>query len=230
MVLGKRHNANSIKVDKDKLYDLDEAIDLLKGSDAPKFDETIDVSINLGVDPRHADQLVRGTISMPHGTGKDVSILVIAKGDLVDKAIEAGADFAGSDEYIEKIKSGWTNFDSMVSTPDMMPVLGKLGKILGPRGLMPNPKTGTVTNDVEKAVKEIKAGKIEYKVEKSGIIHVGVAKMSFDKEKILDNVSTFINEVNKVRPSSVKGAYMKKVTLSSTMGPGIKINHDKLSK
>ena len=230
MVLGKRHNANSLKVDKDKLYDLDEAIDLLKGSDAPKFDETIDVSINLGVDPRHADQLVRGTISMPHGTGKDVSILVIAKGDLVDKAIEAGADFAGSDEYIEKIKSGWTNFDSMVSTPDMMPVLGKLGKILGPRGLMPNPKTGTVTNDVEKAVNEIKAGKIEYKVEKSGIIHVGVAKMSFDKEKILDNVSTFINEINKVKPSSVKGTYMKKVTLSSTMGPGIKINHDRLSK
>ena len=230
MALGKRHKSNSLKIDKDKFYDLSEAIDLLKNSSAPKFDETVDLSINLGVDPRHADQLVRGTISMPHGTGKDVSILVVAKGELVDKAIDAGADFAGSDEFIEKIKSGWTGFDSMVATPDMMPALGKLGKILGPRGLMPNPKTGTVTNDVERAVKEIKAGKIEYKVEKNGIIHVGIAKMSFDKDKISDNVSAFINEVNKVRPSSVKGAYMKKVTLSSTMGAGIKINHDRLSK
>jgi len=202
----------------------------LKESSAPKFDETIDISINLGVDPRHADQLVRGTISMPNGTGKEVVILVLAKGDLVDAALNAGADFAGSDEYLEKIKSGWTDVDSIIATPEMMPELGKLGRVLGPRGLMPNPKTGTVTNDVEKAVKEIKAGKIEYKVEKNGIVHVGVAKMSFDNEQIVENVSVFINAIKKAKPASVKGIYMKKVTLSSTMGPGIKIDYDKISE
>ena len=225
---GKRHNENLKKLDKDLLYSLDDAVGILKESSKPKFDETIDISINLGVDPRHADQLVRGTISMPNGTGKDVSILVLAKGDLVDTALNAGANFAGSDEYLEKIKSGWTDVDSIIATPEMMPELGKLGRILGPRGLMPNPKTGTVTNDVEKAVKEIKAGKIEYKVEKNGIIHVGVAKMSFDNEKISENVSVFINAIKKAKPSSVKGIYMKKVTLSSTMGPGVKIDHEKL--
>ena len=225
---GKRHNENLKKLDKDLLYSLDDAVGILKESSKPKFDETIDISINLGVDPRHADQLVRGTISMPNGTGKDVSILVLAKGDLVDTALNAGANFAGSDEYLEKIKSGWTDVDSIIATPEMMPELGKLGRVLGPRGLMPNPKTGTVTNDVEKAVKEIKAGKIEYKVEKNGIIHVGVAKMSFDNEKIAENVSVFINAIKKAKPSSVKGVYMKKVTLSSTMGPGVKIDYEKL--
>tara|TARA_B100001123_G_scaffold420613_1_gene527198 strand:- start:112 stop:801 length:690 start_codon:yes stop_codon:yes gene_type:complete len=226
---GKRHNENLKNLDKNLLYSLDDAVGILKDSSKPKFDETIDISINLGVDPRHADQLVRGTISMPNGTGKDVSILVLAKGDLVDAALNAGANFAGSDEYLEKIKSGWTDVDSIIATPEMMPELGKLGRVLGPRGLMPNPKTGTVTNDVEKAVKEIKAGKIEYKVEKNGIIHVGVAKMSFDNEKIAENVSVFINAIRKAKPSSVKGVYMKKVTLSSTMGPGVKIDHEKLS-
>tara|TARA_Y100000996_G_scaffold357310_1_gene298529 strand:+ start:1460 stop:2149 length:690 start_codon:yes stop_codon:yes gene_type:complete len=229
MASGKRHSENSNKVNKDLDYSLDDAVAILKESAAPKFDETIDISVNLGVDPRHADQLVRGTISMPNGTGKEVSILVLAKGDLVDSALSAGADFAGSDEYLEKIKSGWTDVDSIIATPEMMPELGKLGRVLGPRGLMPNPKTGTVTTDVVKAVKEIKAGKIEYKVEKNGIIHVGVAKMSFDNQQIIENASVFINAIKKAKPAAVKGIYMKKVTLSSTMGPGIKINHDKIS-
>jgi len=228
MKSGKRYNSNIEKIDRDSIYDLDEAVDILKKTAKPKFDETIDLSINLGVDPRHADQLVRGTISMPNGTGKDVSILVLAKGELVDKALSAGANFAGSDEYLEKIKSGWTDIDSIIATPEMMPELGKLGRILGPRGLMPNPKTGTVTNDVEKAVTEIKSGKIEYKVEKNGIVHVGVAKMSFENNKISENVSVFINAIKKAKPSAVKGTYMKKVTLSSTMGPGIKIDHEKI--
>ncbi|MAQ44233.1 MAG: 50S ribosomal protein L1 [Candidatus Marinimicrobia bacterium] len=229
MASGKRHSGNLNKVNKDLDYSLDDAVAILKESAAPKFDETIDISVNLGVDPRHADQLVRGTISMPNGTGKEVSILVLAKGDLVDSALSAGADFAGSDEYLEKIKSGWTDVDSIIATPEMMPELGKLGRVLGPRGLMPNPKTGTVTTDVVKAVKEIKAGKIEYKVEKNGIVHVGVAKMSFDNQQIVENVSVFINAIKKAKPAAVKGIYMKKVTLSSTMGPGIRINHDKIS-
>ena len=225
---GKRYNKNIEKIDHDSLYGLDDAVAILKDTSAPKFDETIDLSLNLGVDPRHADQLVRGTITMPNGTGKDVSILVLAKGELVNEALDAGANFAGSDEYLEKIKAGWLDFDSIIATPEMMPELGKLGRILGPRGLMPNPKTGTVTNDVGKAVKEIKAGKIEYKVEKNGIIHVGVAKMSFENKKIVENISVFINAIKRAKPPAVKGIYMKKVTLSSTMGPGIKIDHENL--
>ena len=225
---GKRYNKNIEKIDNDSLYGLDDAVAILKDTSVPKFDETIDLSLNLGVDPRHADQLVRGTITMPNGTGKDVSILVLAKGELVNEALDAGANFAGSDEYLEKIKAGWLDFDSIIATPEMMPELGKLGRILGPRGLMPNPKTGTVTNDVGKAVKEIKAGKIEYKVEKNGIIHVGVAKMSFENKKIVENISVFINAIKRAKPSAVKGIYMKKVTLSSTMGPGIKIDHENL--
>jgi len=223
-----RYNNNFKTIDRDLIYSLDEAVKLIKESSPAKFDETIDISINLGVDPRHADQIVRGTVSMPNGTGKEVSILVLAKGDLVEKAIEAGADFAGSDEFLEKIKLGWTDIDVIISTPDMMPELGKLGRILGPRGLMPNPKTGTVTNDIEKAVNEIKSGKIEFKVEKNGIVHVGVAKMSFEKDKIIQNVSVFIDAIKKARPSGVKGIYMKKVTLSSTMSPGIKLDHEKI--
>ena len=225
---GKRYNNNFKTIDRNLEYSLDDAVKIIKETSPAKFDETIDISINLGVDPRHADQIVRGTVSMPNGTGKEVSILVLAKGDLVEKAIEAGADFAGSDEFLEKIKSGWTNVDVIISTPDMMPELGKLGRILGPRGLMPNPKTGTVTNDIEKAVNEIKSGKIEFKVEKNGIVHVGVAKMSFEKEKIIQNISAFIDAIKKAKPSGVKGIYMKKVTLSSTMGPGIKLNHEKV--
>jgi len=222
-----RYDENFKKIDRDSTYSLSDAVGIIKSGSPAKFDETIDVCVNLGVDPRHADQIVRGTVSMPNGTGKDVSILVLAKGDAVDKALEAGADFAGSDEFLEKIKSGWTDIDVIISTPEMMPELGKLGRVLGPRGLMPNPKTGTVTNDVEKAVKEVKSGKIEFKVEKSGIIHAGVAKMSFDEDKIVQNVSTFIDAINKARPSGAKGVYMKKITLSSTMGPGIRIDFDK---
>jgi len=225
---GKRYDNNFKTIDRNIKYSLDDAVNIIKETSPAKFDETIDISINLGVDPRHADQIVRGTVSMPNGTGKEVSILVLAKGDLVEKAIEAGADFAGSDEFLEKIKSGWTSVDVIISTPDMMPELGKLGRILGPRGLMPNPKTGTVTNDIEKAVIEIKSGKIEFKVEKNGIVHVGVAKMSFEKEKIIQNISAFIDAINKAKPSGVKGIYMKKVTLSSTMSPGIKIDHEKI--
>ena len=225
---GKRYNNNFKTIDRNIEYSLDDAVKIIKETSPAKFDETIDISINLGVDPRHADQIVRGTVSMPNGTGKEVSILVLAKGDLVEKAIEAGADFAGSDEFLEKIKSGWTSVDVIISTPDMMPELGKLGRILGPRGLMPNPKTGTVTNDIEKAVIEIKSGKIEFKVEKNGIVHVGVAKMSFEKEKIIQNISAFIDAIKKAKPSGVKGIYMKKVTLSSTMSPGIKLDHEKI--
>ena len=225
---GKRYDNNFKTIDRNIKYSLDDAVNIIKETSPAKFDETIDISINLGVDPRHADQIVRGTVSMPNGTGKEVTILVLAKGDLVEKAIEAGADFAGSDEFLEKIKSGWTSVDVIISTPDMMPELGKLGRILGPRGLMPNPKTGTVTNDIEKAVIEIKSGKIEFKVEKNGIVHVGVAKMSFEKEKIIQNISAFIDAIKKAKPSGVKGIYMKKVTLSSTMSPGIKLDHEKI--
>ena len=225
---GKRYNNNFKTIDRNIEYSLDDAVKIIKETSPAKFDETIDISINLGVDPRHADQIVRGTVSMPNGTGKEVTILVLAKGDLVEKAIEAGADFAGSDEFLEKIKSGWTSVDVIISTPDMMPELGKLGRILGPRGLMPNPKTGTVTNDIEKAVIEIKSGKIEFKVEKNGIVHVGVAKMSFEKEKIIQNITAFIDAIKKAKPSGVKGIYMKKVTLSSTMSPGIKLDHEKI--
>jgi len=224
---GNRYNENSKKIDRDLTYSLSEAVGIIKSTAPTKFDETIDVCVNLGVDPRHADQIVRGTVSMPNGTGKDVSILVLAKGDAVDKASAAGASFAGSDEFLEKIKSGWTDVDVIIATPEMMPELGKLGRVLGPRGLMPNPKTGTVTNDVEKAVQEVKSGKIEFKVEKNGIIHAGVAKMSFDESKIIENVDAFIDAIQKAKPSGAKGVYMKKVTLSSTMGPGIKINFDK---
>ncbi len=223
-----RYTNNFKTIDRDSIYSLSDAVSLIKKTSPAKFDETIDICINLGVDPRHADQIVRGTVSMPNGTGKDVSILVLAKGDSVDKAKDAGADFAGSDEFLEKIKSGWTDVDVIIATPEMMPELGKHGRVLGPRGLMPNPKTGTVTNDVEKAVKEVKSGKIEFKVEKNGIVHAGVAKMSFDEDKIAENISTFINAINKAKPSGVKGVYMKKVTLSSSMGPGVKVDYEKI--
>ena len=223
-----RYTNNFKAINREMIYSLDEAVKLIKSCSPAKFDETIDLSVNLGVDPRHADQIVRGTVSMPNGTGKDVTILVLAKGDAVDKATAAGADFVGSDEFLEKIKSGWTDIDVIVATPEMMPELGKHGRVLGPRGLMPNPKTGTVTNDVEKAVKEIKSGKIEFKVEKNGIVHAGVAKMSFDEDKIAQNITAFIDAIKKAKPSGVKGVYMKKVTVSSTMGPGLKLDHEKI--
>ena len=220
----KRVSENLKLVDREKLYSSDEAIDILMSSKSPKFDETIDVAVNLGVDPRHAEEAIRGTVALPAGTGKEVAILVIAEGDDVKKALDAGADFAGSDEYFEKINSGWTDIDIIIATPDMMPSLGKLGKVLGPKKLMPNPKSGTVTKDVAKAVKEMKGGKIEFRVDKYGIIHSGIGKMSFTKDQIHSNLDTLMKAVLKARPSSLKGVYVNKITLSSTMGPGIKID------
>ena len=220
----KRVFENSKLVNRDHLYSPDEAIDILMSSKSPKFDETIDVAVNLGVDPRHAEEAIRGTVALPFGTGKEVTILVIAEGDDVKSALDAGADFAGSDEYFEKINSGWTDIDLIIATPDMMPSLGKLGKILGPKKLMPNPKSGTVTKDVAKAVKEMKSGKIEFRVDKYGIIHSGIGKMSFTKDQINSNLDTLMKAVLKARPASLKGVYVNKITLSSTMGPGIKID------
>ena len=211
------------KLDRDKFYSIEEGVLLLKDSTA-KFNETVDVAINLGVDPRHADQLVRGTVSLPNGTGKDVKVLVITQGDNVAKAESAGADYVGSDEYVEKIKGGWLDIDTIIVTPDMMAKVGQLGKVLGPRGLMPSPKAGTVTADVEKAVKEIKAGRIEYKVDKQGIVHSILGKVDFGSDKLLDNAKVFIKTILRARPASVKGTYMKKITISSSMGPGIKID------
>ena len=220
----KRVSENLKLVDREQLYSSDEAIDILMSSKSPKFDETIDLAVNLGVDPRHAEEAIRGTVALPAGTGKEVVILVIAEGDDVKKALDAGADFAGSDEYFEKINSGWTDVDLIIATPDMMPSLGKLGKVLGPKKLMPNPKSGTVTKDVAKAVKEMKGGKIEFRVDKYGIIHSGIGKMSFTKDQIHSNLDTLMKAVLKARPSSLKGVYVNKITLSSTMGPGIKID------
>ena len=220
----KRVFENSKLVNRDHLYSPDEAIDILMSSKSPKFDETIDVAVNLGVDPRHAEEAIRGTVALPFGTGKEVTVLVIAEGDDVKSALDAGADFAGSDEYFEKIKSGWTDIDLIIATPDMMPSLGKLGKILGPKKLMPNPKSGTVTKDVAKAVKEMKGGKIEFRVDKYGIIHSGIGKMSFTKDQINSNLDTLMKAVLKARPASLKGVYVNKISISSTMGPGIKID------
>ena len=228
--MGKIKDNNLKLIDRDKLYSSDEAVKLLMSCEKVKFDQSIDVAINLGVDPRHADQLVRGTVALPAGTGKEVKILVITQGDSIDKAVEAGADYAGSDEYLEKIKSGWADIDVIIATPDMMPELGKLGKILGPKKLMPNPKSGTVTNDVAKAVKELKGGKIEFRVDKFGIVHTGIGKMSFGADKVMDNLNAFMAEILKAKPNSLKGVYVKKITISSSMGPGIKIDKNSFTK
>ena len=212
--MGKIKENNLKLIDRDKLYSSDEAVDLLMSCEKVKFDQSVDIAINLGVDPRHADQLVRGTVALPSGTGKEVKILVITQGDSIDKATEAGADYAGSDEYLDKIKSGWTDIDVIIATPDMMPALGKLGKILGPKKLMPNPKSGTVTNDVAKAVKELKGGKIEFRVDKFGIVHTGIGKVSFGPDKVKDNLNAFMAEILKAKPNSLKGVYVKKITIS----------------
>ena len=224
MSKSKRYIENFDQVINEKNYILDDAVNLLSSFSKTKFDETIDLSINLGVDPKHADQIVRGTVSLPHGTGKQLKVLVIAKGDKVTEAISAGADYAGDKEYLDKIKSGWVDIDIIVSTPDMMSEVGKLGRILGPRKLMPNPKSGTVTNDILNAVKEIKKGKIEFRVDKTGIIHTIIGKMSFSKDQIVDNCKTLMNAIVKAKPNSLKGTYLKKVTMSSSMGPAIKLD------
>ena len=228
--MGKIKESNMKLVNRDKSYSSQEAIEILMSCSPFNFDQSVDIAVNLGVDPRHADQLVRGTVVLPSGTGKKVKILVIAQGDQVEKAKDAGADYAGSDEYFEKIKSGWTDIDVIIATPEMMPALGKFGKILGPKKLMPNPKSGTVTNNVEKAVKEMKGGKIEYRVDKFGIVHAGIGKISFGEDKILNNLDALMREIIKAKPNSLKGSYINKITISSTMGPGIKIDKNSFLK
>ncbi|MHB2150990.1 50S ribosomal protein L1 [Calditrichota bacterium LG25] len=226
MKRSKRYRELIAKIDKDKEYSLEEAVKLLKEIATAKFDETVEIAMRLGVDPRHADQMVRGTVVLPHGTGKKVRVLVFAKGEKVQEALDAGADYAGLDEYIEQINKGWLDFDVAVATPDVMSKVGRLGRILGARGLMPNPKSGTVTMDVGKAVKEIKAGKIDFRVDKTGIVHSGVAKVSFDEDKIIDNIKTFVNAVIRLKPASAKGAYLRSIAISSTMSPGIFIDRN----
>jgi len=207
-----------------KLTDLGQAIDKLKQSATAKFDETVEVAMRLGVDPRHAEQQVRGTVVLPHGTGKKVRVLVLTKGDKEREAREAGADFAGSDEWIKKLNEGWLDVDSIIATPDMMGDVGKLGRVLGPRGLMPNPRSGTVTMDVAKAVREVKSGKIEYRVDKAGNLHAPVGKASFGKDQLLANVEAFLREVIRQKPATAKGQYLRSVTLSSTMGPPVRLD------
>jgi len=221
---GKKHTAAADKIDRNRRYDLEEALGLLKGAHHVKFDETVEVSINLGVDPRHADQMVRGAVVLPHGTGKTVRVAVFAKGEKAKEAEEAGADIVGADDLAEKIQGGWLDFDKAVATPDMMAVVGKLGRVLGPRGLMPNPKVGTVTMDVKKAVEDAKAGKIEFRVEKAGIVHAPVGKISFDDEKLKANIMMLVESILKAKPSAAKGNYFQKMTLTSTMGPGIPLD------
>ncbi len=227
---GKKYRAATEKIDAARKYSLDEAAKTLKEIAFAKFDETVELTMWLGVDPRKADQLVRGTLVLPHGLGKSKKVLVIAQGEKIKEAEEAGADFVGGEDMVNKIKGGWLNFDAVVSTPDMMRLVGGLGKILGPRGLMPNPKTGTVTFDVKTAVKETKAGKVEYRVDKTGVIHTAVGKVSFDAEKIADNARALIEAVIKAKPSTAKGKYMKKVNLASTMSPGLLLDEGAFAK
>ncbi|GAB5046774.1 50S ribosomal protein L1 [Thermodesulfovibrio sp. TK110] len=226
--MGKKLAAVKEKLDTTKEYTLEEAIDFLKENSFTKFDETVEMAINLGVDPRKSDQVVRSTVVLPHGTGKQVRVLVFAKGEKEKEAEQAGADYVGAEDLIERIQQGWLEFDRAIATPDMMGQVGKLGKILGPRGLMPNPKLGTVTFDIAKAVKEAKAGKIEYRTDKGGVVHVPIGKLSFDKEKLVENAIAVLKSVIKAKPPTSKGKYIKKVVLSSTMGPGLKIDISKL--
>jgi len=223
MKVSKRVEINSKKVDRKRDYSLNEAINLLQSLDGAKFDETVEAHINLGVDPRHADQNIRTTVSYPHGTGRTVRVLVLTKSK-VEEAKEAGADHVGLDDYIEKIQGGWSDVDVVIATPDVMGQVGKLGRILGPKGLMPNPKTGTVTMEVANAVKEIKAGRVEIRVDKHGIIHSPVGKKSFELDKIRENVQTIVSTLMRLRPASAKGVYLQKITLSTTMGPGVRVD------
>ena len=222
--MGKRQKSASDKIDREKYYELADAIGIVKENASAKFDETIEIAINLGVDPRHSDQMVRGMVSLPNGTGRSIRVAVFAKGDNVAIAEKAGADLVGAEELVEKVEKGEVNFDRCIATPDMMVLVGKLGKVLGPRGLMPNPKLGTVTKDVAEAVRAAKSGQVEFRVEKAGVVHAGLGKASFTEQALGENVSAFLGAINKARPSGAKGTYMKKVSLSSTMGPGIKLN------
>ncbi|MBQ2082665.1 MAG: 50S ribosomal protein L1 [Lachnospiraceae bacterium] len=229
MKRGKKYQEAAKQVDRSVLYDKEEAISLIKKTATAKFDETVEIHIRTGCDGRHADQQIRGAVVLPHGTGKKVRILVFAKGDKADEALAAGADYVGAEELIPKIQNdGWLDFDVVVATPNMMGVVGRLGKVLGPKGLMPNPKAGTVTMDITKAVNDIKAGKIEYRLDKTNIVHVPVGKVSFTEEQLGDNFQTIIDAIIKAKPAAVKGTYLKSITLSTTMGPGIKLNAAKL--
>jgi large subunit ribosomal protein L1 len=222
---GKKYRRVATKVDRTKRYSLEEACKLLPDTKIAKFDESVDIAVRLGVDPKHADQMVRGAVVLPHGTGKSSRVAVVAKGDKANEAKAAGADFVGAEDLVEKIqKENWTDFDSMVATPDMMGLVGRLGRVLGPKGLMPNPKVGTVTADVAKAVRELKAGRVEFRVEKAGIVHARIGKASFGADKLKENAQVMIDTLMRLKPASAKGLYMKSVTLSTTMGPGLKID------
>jgi large subunit ribosomal protein L1 len=225
MKRGKRYVAASGKVDRARVYSMDEAVGLVKEAATAKFDETVDFVANLNVDPKRADQQVRGTVVLPNGTGKSVRVLVLTRGEKEKEAQEAGADHVGSDEFLGKIREGWTDFDVAIATPDMMGDVGKLGKILGPRGLMPNPKAGTVTFDVGKAVKDAKAGKVEFRVDKAGNVHVAIGKVSFSGAQLVENAKALLGELVRIKPAAAKGQYIKSLTLSSTMGPGVRVDH-----
>jgi len=221
---GKKYIAARSKIDPAKRYTFQEAVQLAADTSFVKFDQTLDIAVRLGVDPRHADQMVRGTVVLPNGLGKTVKVLVFAKGEKVKEALDAGADYAGGDEIIEQIREGWLEFDKTVATPDMMGSVGKIGKVLGPRGLMPNAKLGTVTFDLARVIKEIKAGKVDFRVEKTGIVHAPMGKVSFGEEKLLENISAFIDTLVRIKPSAAKGTYMKGIAISTTMGPGIQVD------
>jgi large subunit ribosomal protein L1 len=221
MKRSKRYQEIASKINRSEAYTVEDAVKLLKMAASARFDETVEIAMRLGVDPRHADQMVRGTVSLPNGTGKQVRVLVLCKGENVPLAEKAGADYAGLEEFIEKIQKGWLDFDVVVASPDVMSLVGRLGKILGTRGLMPNPKSGTVTPDVANAVREIKAGKIDFRVDKTGIVHSGIGKVSFDETKLIENIKAFVNTIIRLKPASAKGTYLKSISISSTMGPGI---------
>ncbi len=224
----KRQKAVSAKLPKDKVFSLEEAIAFLKENTKVKFVESLDCDIRLGVDPRHADQMIRGTVTLPHGTGKSVRVLVVTQGPRIQEALDAGADHAGFDDYLQKIQEGWAEVDVIIASPDAMAQLGKLGKILGPKGLMPNPKSGTVTPDVANAVREVKAGKIEFRVDKTGIVHTSLGKLSFETKQLAENARAFLSTIVKLKPSSAKGTYVKSLFLTSTMGPGLQISKDEV--
>lgn len=227
-MISKRRKEIIKKVDQSKDYSVADAVSKIKETANSKFDESVDIAMRLGVDPRQADQQLRGTVTLPHGTGKSVKVLVITKPEKQEEAKKAGADFVGYEDYLKKIQEGWTDCDVIIATPDVMSDLGKLGKILGPKGLMPNPKSGTVTNDLSKAVNEVKAGRIEFRVDKAGIVHAALGKASFEPKKLEENIMTFINQILRMKPSTAKGQYVKSITLNSTMGPGIKVNKSDL--
>ncbi|GAB4122742.1 MAG: 50S ribosomal protein L1 [Rhodothalassiaceae bacterium] len=228
--MGKRLKAAAAKIDRNREYRIDEAIAILKDVKATKFDETVEIAVNLGVDPRHADQMVRGVVSLPHGTGKSMRVAVFAKGPKAEEAEKAGADRVGAEDLAEEFLAGNIDFDRIIATPDMMAVVGKLGRVLGPKGLMPNPKLGTVTMDVAKAVSDAKAGQVQYRVEKAGIVHAGVGKLSFDAPKLVENVRTFVDAIVKAKPTGAKGTYLKKISVTSSMGPGLRVSLASLSE